>query len=108
MNFLFPALALAQATCKINGQEVPCDQMPSWFNAIFGLGLGLIVVFFVVFIVALIFWIKMLVHAIKNNFENKPLWIIILLLFGIIGAIVYYFAVKKKMAAAVPPTPTAQ
>jgi hypothetical protein len=38
----------------------------------------------------------MLVDAIKKPIQHKPLWIIILLLFGIVGAIVYYFAVKRS------------
>ena len=99
-----PFLAFAQSTCTLNGQEVPCDSLP--VKALFGLGIGLFIVMFAVGIVALVFWIKMLIHAVKNPIEHKPLWIIILLLFGIIGAIIYYFAVKKSFIAisTAPPT----
>ncbi len=97
------SLAHAATTCTLNGQQVPCDQVPG--GAVVGiLAIGFFVLMAVVGIAALVFWIKMLVHAIKHPIENKPLWIIILLLFGIIGAIVYYFAVKKHMATAMAPT----
>lgn len=46
-------------------------------------------------VASLIFWIVMLVHAISKPIESKALWILIILLTGIIGAIVYYFAVKR-------------
>jgi heme/copper-type cytochrome/quinol oxidase subunit 2 len=40
----------------------------------------------------------MVVHATKNNIPNKPLWLLVLILGGIIGGIVYYFAVYKDMS----------
>jgi tetrahydromethanopterin S-methyltransferase subunit G len=46
-------------------------------------------------IAALVFWILMLIHAISKPIKSKALWILIILLFGILGAIVYYFAVKR-------------
>lgn len=63
-------------------------------------GLVGVAIFFGLLIVAiciasLVFWIVMLVHAISKPIESKALWILILLLTGIIGAIVYYFAVKR-------------
>lgn len=66
-------------------------------------GLGSLVgvaIFFGLLIVAIciasvVFWIVMLVHAISKPIESKALWILILLLTGIIGAIVYYFAIKR-------------
>lgn len=54
----------------------------------------------VVGIASAIFWIMMFVSAIKNQFEHKPLWIIVLLIGNIIGAIAFYFAVHKPIKAA--------
>jgi len=89
-------IATSTSSCMVNGQPVPCGQLfksVGWFA---GIGLGLIILFIVISILCLIFWIFMLVDAIKKPIQHKPLWIIILLLFGIIGAIVYYFAVKRS------------
>lgn len=62
------------------------------------LGFVLALVFFIVLVslCAFIFWILMLVHAISKPIKSKALWILIILLFGIIGAIIYYFAVKRE------------
>lgn len=59
------------------------------------LGLGLWFVTFVVVIACLIFWVQMLIDAIKHQEENKVLWIILIALGNTIWAIVYYFAAKK-------------
>ena len=45
-----------------------------------------------------VFWIMMLVDAIKNQTENKALWVVIIIFLGWLGAIIYYFAAKKKRA----------
>lgn len=62
------------------------------------LALGVFLILFIVFIffASLIFWILMLVHAISKPIKSKAVWILILLIFGIIGAIIYYFAVKRE------------
>lgn len=52
-----------------------------------------------VFVLAFIFWIFMLVDCAKRNFKkdsDKIIWILIVVLLGIIGAIVYYFVIKRK------------
>lgn len=58
----------------------------------------LIFVFFIVlvFLGSLIFWLQMLIHAISKPITSKALWILILLIFGIVGAMIYYFAVKRE------------
>lgn len=63
------------------------------FLVVVGIGLVLFVAF--LSIACLVFWIVMLIHAISKPIKSKALWILILLLFGILGAIVYYFAVKR-------------
>jgi hypothetical protein len=62
---------------------------------ILGFGLFFLFLFLAISIFCLVFWILMLVHAISKPINQKAIWILILLLFGIIGALVYYFAVKK-------------
>ncbi|MFH0792256.1 MAG: PLDc N-terminal domain-containing protein [bacterium] len=59
-------------------------------------------------IVSFIFWLWMFISAIKGDFENKGVWIIVLLIGNIIGAIAFYFAVHRKIKAAkqAPATPT--
>lgn len=72
-------------------------------------GLGIFfLVFLVIGLLSLVFWILMLVHAIKNEIPDKNMWLIILLVsfvvgLGLIGALVYYFAVKRKFTAAQRP-----
>jgi hypothetical protein len=89
-------VATSTSNCTVNGQPVPCGQLFKSIGWFAGIGFGLIILFIVISILCLIFWIFMLVDAIKKPIQHKPLWIIILLLFGIIGAIVYYFAVKRS------------
>lgn len=59
------------------------------------IGLGVAIFFFVLILASIVFWIAMLVHAVSKPIESKALWILILLLTGILGAIVYYFAIKR-------------
>ncbi len=110
MNILLPLLAFAQTTTATSsGQPVPTTLATSSAGASLGIiALIIPIVIVVIAIIALVFWVKMLIHAIKNPIDHKPLWIIILLAFGIIGAIVYYFAVKKNAstASATPSTPS--
>jgi hypothetical protein len=42
------------------------------------------------------FWLWMLIDAIKREFENKVLWIILIILLGFLGAILYFFIVRRK------------
>ena len=89
-------VALAQATCTVNGKEVPCEQAFQTLKTWAGLGFGAIIAFFVLLVLGLIFWIMMLVHASTKPIENRGMWIIILLFTSIIGATAYYFSVKRK------------
>jgi prolipoprotein diacylglyceryltransferase len=53
---------------------------------------------FVAGILGFIFWIFMLIDVIKRNFKkenDKIMWILIVVLIGIIGALIYYFMVKR-------------
>lgn len=59
----------------------------------------LFLVFFVLVLLAFIFWVIMLVDTIQRKFKNdndKIVWILVIILVGIIGAIIYYFIVKRE------------
>jgi prolipoprotein diacylglyceryltransferase len=63
-----------------------------WFVPLMLLVLAIIVL-------AIIFWIYMLVDSIKRKYKDendKIVWVLVIVLLGIIGAVIYYFAVKKK------------
>ena len=62
-----------------------------------GAGIGLTLLFAAISIAALVFWIMMIVHAASHNINNKAIWIILMVLTGIIGALIYYFAIKRPM-----------
>jgi len=50
-------------------------------------------------ILAFVFWIFMIVDVAKRNFKkenDKIVWILVVVLAGIIGAIIYYFVIKKS------------
>lgn len=101
-------------------------------EALAGLGVGLGIFGIVIAIIGglialffLIFWIIMLVDCIKRDFENRGVWLAVLIITFFIGwswlaAILYYFLVKRKNlgsmgggskpaapAAPTPPTPPA-
>lgn len=59
----------------------------------------LIISFFAIAILTTIFWIFMLIDAAKRKFKNeneKVVWILVLALTGILGAVIYYFAIKYQ------------
>ena len=77
------------AQCTLNGKEVPCSQMPGWlwlFPAVFGL----------IGILGFVFWLWMLLDAIRNEEEDRLLWVLVIVLVNFLGAVIYYFAEKRK------------
>ncbi len=72
------------------------------FGAVAGIALLVIAVwlFFVVLgILALIFWIFMIVDVVQRKFKHendKIVWILVVILAGIIGAAIYYFVIKRE------------
>jgi len=80
--------ALAAATCTLNGKEVPCDEVAKWLW-IAPLVIGIIGLFF------FIFWVRMLLDAIKNQKENKLMWVLLIIFLNLIGTIIYYFVEKR-------------
>ncbi len=93
------------AQCTLNGEEVPCEVLEQQVGNILGASLAIFAVAFVVGIVAFIFWLMMIIHAATKPIENKALWIVVMILTGIVGAIIYYFVVKRTFKEAVTENP---
>lgn len=70
-------------------------------DAILGLGIAIILLGMLVFALivgSIVFWIMMLIDAAKREFPNendKLIWILVIVLVGVIGAIIYYFVGKQ-------------
>lgn len=50
-------------------------------------------------IASFIFWLKMLIAAIRHDFEHKGVWILILFLFNVVGAFIFYFIPYQQIKA---------
>ncbi len=85
------------AECTLNGKEVPCSEMPTWFWILIG-------VFALVVILGLILWVWMFIDCIRFE-DNKLLWILVLIFAQIIGAILYFFLAKRKRNQQIPAQP---
>lgn len=85
----------AKEVCVINGNIMPCSEVVEKAAPLIGLSIVGVLAIAVLMISLFVFWVMMLVHAIKKPIENKPLWILVILLGQLIGAVVYYFAVKR-------------
>ncbi|VVB79785.1 Uncharacterised protein [uncultured archaeon] len=69
----------------------------SWLGILAIIILVLIIIGLIVF--CIIFWIWMLVDSIKRRYKDsndKIVWVIVIVLTGILGAIIYYFVEKRK------------
>jgi len=68
-------------------------------NTMIGALFLLIFFMIIIFILLFIFWIYMLIDAIKRKYKDendKIVWVLVIVLIGFIGALIYYFVVKKK------------
>lgn len=86
---IFPGVSQAATKCTYNGKEIPCEDMPGWI-------LWFVLGIFVLAIASFVFWIMMLVDAAKHKTDNQVVWILVICLTGIIGALIYYFVVKRE------------
>lgn len=63
---------------------------------------ALFIPFFILLVFAFIaFWIWMLVDCVNRNYKkenDKIVWVLVIVLAGIVGAIIYYFIVKKVLS----------
>ena len=65
---------------------------------VFG-GMFLMLFVGVLSLLSFIFWIVMLVDSIQRKYkksDEKIIWVLVIVLTGIIGALIYYFVVKRK------------
>lgn len=68
-------------------------------------GIGMIIFMIIIGIIALvglIFTIWMIVDAAKRNFDQKVMWILLMVFFGWIAALIYYFMIKRKNVTSGP------
>jgi uncharacterized membrane protein YphA (DoxX/SURF4 family) len=58
---------------------------------------GFMLFFFFIGIFLLVFWVWMLIDCLmRRKFEDKLVWILVLLFLNVLGAILYYLLVKSK------------
>ncbi len=88
MSMLFFAQRVF-AECTLNGEVIPCDQMPKW-------PFVLMIVFFVFMMFMLAFWVWMIVDVAKYEKENTVVWILVVILAQAIGAVIYFFVRRRK------------
>jgi len=50
----------------------------------------------IVLVVFSAFWLWMLIDCIRRDFDDKAIWLIVLVLTSFLGAIIYFFAVKLR------------
>ena len=101
ITFLFSFLLLtASAFAEVSSVESQNADAFGFVFGLFGILFSLIwLVFFGAMIAAMVFWILMIVDVVKRDFpkqDDKTVWILIVILAGIIGAIIYYFMIKRK------------
>lgn len=69
----------------------PTQQIP--------VGTLLFILFAIVWLALVIFWIWMLIDAIKNpalDDTQRIIWVLVVILLGWLGAIIYYFAGRQR------------
>lgn len=55
------------------------------------------IVFFLVVALVFVFWIWMLIDALmRKKFQDKLIWILVIIFLHFVGALIYYFLVYKK------------
>jgi len=67
--------------------------MVNGLSILYGMGV-------IVLLLAIVFWIWMIVDCIKRKFKNKNekvIWGLVIILTGIIGAFIYYCIIKAKV-----------
>jgi len=58
----------------------------------------------ILFVLATIFWIRMLIDCVKNpalSDTQKIIWVLIILFSHLLGALIYYFVGRGRSGAAV-------
>ncbi len=75
------------------------NMMGGWFWP-FGIGFGIAgIVITVIWLLALLFWLWMLIDAVTRKFDDnveKLIWVLVIIFLNIIGALIYYFLIKAR------------
>ena len=106
----FAALAkFAKGAEVLVCESTLADELAEKAKPFIGLGVGIFVFILVISIIAFIFWLLMLIHAIKHNSPDRSTWILVLVVsfvvgLSFIGAIAYFFAEKKNAEQATAPS----
>jgi len=94
--------AIVTGTCRLNGQVVPCEQLGEAAGKAIGWGIGFLVGFLLVILLATVFWVMMLIHAATHPVQHRPMWILLMVFTGVLGAMIYWIAVKRTYGRAAP------
>lgn len=74
--------------------------MALWHSGMMGWGwmfFPFMIFWFLVGFFVFIFWIWMIIDCLtRKKFEDKLVWILVLLFLNVLGAILYFFLVKSK------------
>jgi hypothetical protein len=61
------------------------------------LGAGFLVgLLLFIIIYPIVFWVQMLIDCINRDFNDRPIWILVIFFGSLLGAILYYYCVKNK------------
>ena len=69
-----------------------------WGGLVFG-SIFAALLFVAIGIFSIVFWIAMLIDSVQRKFkksDERIVWVIVIVLTGVIGALIYYFVVKRK------------
>lgn len=101
--------------CEINGETVPCDEVleeafefsnamlqanpffhhpENWIPELVSFWIKTLVIGGILSAIGFVFWLWMLIDAIKYEKDNKVMRILIIVFFWFLGALVYLFAEK--------------
>lgn len=97
--------------CEVNGQQVPCKELlaqtadmvrslpfigtlEQHFGSLVSVMLWVLAISAVVAFIGFIFWIVMLIDAIKHQKDNKAVWILVIVFGSVLGALIYFFVEK--------------
>lgn len=97
--------------CEVNGKQVPCEELladaagfirslpfvgslEQHFGSLVSVMLWVIGISVVLGLIGFIFWIAMLIDAIKHQKDNKAVWILVIVFGNILGALIYFFVEK--------------
>jgi hypothetical protein len=73
------------------------------FDYVFGILKWALIFGVPILLLLFVFWLWMVIDCAKREFDDKALWIIILIFLNFIAAVLYFFIVKRKNITRKPP-----